>query len=302
MSVNIFLEPERAVTGGTLLLTRIWIWRAHRSNPIGYADDMWVMDYRNGDQGRSSYANNWDAEKKQPKFMYNPDKVGFTALRWDDVINHKLGQDDIYYLSTEMAKPFDSLYKWKEGDTIPRRLLRIPKGSRGDIKGKGIWRDGKWQVEMTRLLDTGNPDDKALRAQRRYPIAFAVHKNYTGGRWHYISLPLGLGMGVETDIVARKFSGAEPPWEEIPWTTIPLFYPGQVTWEWLVSPAHAGAAELLKGQSCATCHTPELLGRYAVEHELRDDLRRSWYLTLGSGVIFVAGLALASVIAVRRRR
>jgi len=217
------------------------------------------------------------------------------------VINHKLGPKDIYYITTEMAKPFDPSHEWKEGDTIPRRLLRVPEGSRGDIKGKGVWRDGKWQVEMTRLLDTGNPDDKALRDRRRYTIAFAVHKNYTGSRWHYVSLPLSLGMGTEADLMARKFSSAEPPWADIPWTTIPLFYPGQTTWEWLVSPAHAGAADLLKGQPCAACHTPQLLGRYAAEHELREESNRRWYLTLGSGVIFVASLALAGVIAVRRR-
>lgn len=279
----------------------LWMWRSHRGGPIGYADDQWVLDFRNDDAGKSAFTDNWDAEKQQPKFMYDPQKVGFAALRWDDVINHKLGQKDIYYLTTEMAKPFDPAHEWKEGDTIPRRLLRAPEGSRGDIKGKGVWQDGRWQVGMTRLLDTGQPDDKALRDRRRYTIAFAVHKDYTGSRWHYVSLPFSLGMGTDADIIARRFDGTEPPWNDIPWITVKLFYPGQVTWEWLVSPAHAGAVDLLKGQSCAACHAPELLGRYAVEHELRDESRRRWFLTLGSGVIFVAGLALAGVIVARRR-
>ncbi len=279
----------------------LWMWRSHRSNPLGYVDDMWVMDFRNGDQGKSSYANNWDAKTKQPKFMYDPDKVGFTALRWDDVINHKLGQNDIYYLSTEMAKPFDPSHEWKEGDTIPRRLLRVPEGSRGDIKGRGVWRDGKWRVEMTRLLDTKNPDDKALKDKRRYTIAFAVHKDYTGGRWHYISLPYKLGMGVEAELLAHKFQGAEPPWESIPWTRVPIFYPGQVTWEFLTSRGHAGATGLREGRSCADCHTPELLGEYAVEHELRDEIKNRWYLTVAGGAILLAGLAFSGVIMARKR-
>jgi hypothetical protein len=277
------------------------MWRSHRGGPLGYADDQWVLDYRNDDAGKGAFSDNWDAEKKQPRFMYDAAKIGFAALRWDNVINHKLGQKDIYYISAEMAKPFDLSHQWKEGDAIPRRLLRIPEGSRGDIGGKGVWRDGKWEVEMVRLLDTGNPDDKALKDRRRYTSAFAVHKDYTGSRWHYVSLPLSLGMGIEADLVARKFSDAEPPWGDIPWLTISLFYPGQTTWEWLISQRHAGAGDLLKGQSCASCHTPQLLGRYAVEHELREESRPLWYWTLGSGVIFVAGLALASVIVARRR-
>lgn len=279
----------------------LWMWRSHRGGPIGYADDQWVLQYRNDDAGKAAFSDNWDAEKRQPRVMYDPDRVGFEALRWDDVIKHKLGAKDIYYITPEMAKPFDPSYKWKEGDTVPRRLLRVPEGSRGDIKAQGAWQDGIWRVDMTRLLDTGNPDDKALRDRRRYTIAFAVHKDYTGSRWHYVSLPLMVGMGVEADLVAHNFKESEAPWESIPWTTVNLFYPGQVTWDWLVSSSHAGAADLLQGQSCATCHTPELLGSYAAQHELRDDLNRHWYWTLASGMIFAGGLSLAGVLAAKRR-
>jgi hypothetical protein len=278
----------------------LWMWRSHRGGPIGYADDMWVLDYRHGDQGKSAFSDNWDPEKRQPRFMYDPEKAGFVALRWEDIINHKLTQKDIYYISEEHTKPFDPAHEWKDGDAIPRRLLRIPDGSRGDIKARGVWQDGKWQVEMTRLLDTGNTDDKALRDRRRYTIAFAVHKDYTGSRWHYVSLPMSLGMGVEADIVGQKFSGTEPPWEKIAGITVPLFYPGQITWNWLMSPAHAGAKELAQGQACSVCHTPQLLGRYAVEHELRRESRRGWYTTLISSAVFIAGFGLAGVFVVRR--
>ncbi len=279
----------------------LWMWRSHRSNPIGYADDLWVMDYRNSDQGKSPYTDNWDAENKRPKFMYDSSKVGFSSLRWDDVINHKLTQKDLYYLSSEFAVPFDPNREWKEGDTIPRRLLRIPQGSRADITGSGTWQDGKWRVLMKRLLDTGHSDDKALRDRRRYTIAFAVHKNYTGSRWHHVSLPYKLGMGVEADIVAHKFEGSEPPLDRVPWTRVSMFYPGQITWEFLVSRGHAGATGLRQGQSCGDCHSPDLLGQYAVEHELRDEVKARWYYTLASATIFLVGLGLASVIVSRRR-
>ncbi len=278
----------------------LWMWRSHRSNPLGYADDMWVMDFRNGDEGKGSYADNWDAKNKRPKSMYDPAKAGFYSLRWDEVSNRKLTPKDLYYLSKEFAVPFDPNREWKEGDTIPRRLLRVPEGSRGDITGNGTWQDGKWRVQMNRLLDTSHPDDKTLKDKRRYSIAFAVHKNYTGSRWHHVSLTYQLGMGVEADVVAHEFKGSEPPWANISWVRVPLFYPGQITWEFLVGPAHAGAVGLREGRACGSCHSPELLGQYAVEHELREEIKTRWYFTLAGGVVFLAGLTFAGFIFARR--
>ena len=279
----------------------LWMWRAHRGNPIGAVDDMWVHEFRNSDSGKSAYATNWDGKQQQPKFMFDPKKTGFFALKWADVRELKLTQKDTYFLSYENAKPFDPSHTWKEGDTIPRPFLRQPEGSRADIKGKGFWKNGKWQVEMRRLLDTGNSDDKQLRNQRRYTIAFAVFKNYTGSRWHHISFPMSLGMGVTADLEARKFSGNTPPWGKIPWKKLTLFYPGQVTWEWLASSSHAGAPDVLNGQACASCHTPALMGKYSVEHELRDELQGQWKMMALSGFIFVLGLGIAGVLVARRK-
>ncbi len=291
-------ELKRLKKNGVFL--DLWMWRAHRGNPIGAVDDMWIHEYRNGDKGKSAYTTNWDNKKNQPKFMFDSKKTGFHALKWDDVINHKLSQKDFYFLSYKIAKPFDPNHNWKEGDTLPYRILRQPEGSRADIKGSGLWKDGSWRVEMRRLLNTGHDDDKQLHDQRRYTIAFAIHKNYTGSRWHHVSFPMSLGMGVDADIVARKFPGEPPPWDKIPWTRLTLFYPGQVTWEWLIGSEHAGAAEVVNGHACAGCHTAELMGKYSVEHETRDNLLGRWKMTAISGFIFVIGLAVAGVIAARR--
>ncbi len=291
-------ELNRLKKNGVFL--DLWMWRAHRGNPIGAVDDLWIHDYRNGDKGKSAYTTNWDKKKKQPKFMYDAEKTGFHGLKWDDVVKQKLTQKDIYFLSYKIAKPFDPNHGWKEGDTLPRRFLRLPEGSRGDITGGGVWKDGSWHVQMRRLLKTGNDDDKQLQDHRRYTIAFAIHKNYTGSRWHHVSFPLSLGFGVNADIVAQGFSGDTPPWDKINWNSLTLFYPGQVTWEWLLSSGHAGAAEVKIGEACAACHTPELMGQYSAEHEIRDDLKNSWKMTAASGIIFILGLAIAGVITARR--
>jgi hypothetical protein len=280
----------------------LWMWRSHRGGPLGYIDDNWVMDYRNSDEGKGAFTDNWDAEKKQPKFMFDPDKNGgMTALKWADVKERRLTAQDRYFLADDFARPFDPAREWKDGDAIPRRLLRLPDGSRGDIVGRGTWKDGQWTVDMARLLDTGKADDKALRDQRRYTIAFGVHKNYTGSRWHHVSHPYTLGMGTEADLSARRFTGDTPPWDAIAWTPVPLFYPGQVTWTYLTSSAHPGSREVLDGRACASCHPASLMGQYAVEHELKDEVRGRWLYTIASAMIFLAGLCVAGVIAARRR-
>lgn len=47
-------------------------------------------------------------------------------------------------------------------------------------------------------------------------------------------------------------------WSKIPTVTVPLFYPGQSSYEWLLSEAHKGAnRETLRGDACTSCHDEE---------------------------------------------
>ena len=54
---------------------------------------------------------------------------------------------------------------------------------------------------------------------------------------------------------------AEPAkinWNRIPAVNVPLFYPGQSTYEWLRSDAHKGASkEVMRGDACTSCHDEE---------------------------------------------
>jgi len=281
----------------------LWQWRAHRSDPVGFADDNWVFEYRNADQGKSPFADNWHRDTQQPRFMYDIQKVGFQALTWEDVANHRLSKRDLYYLTPEIAVSFDPNHPWQEGDTLPRRLVQMPEGSRGDIRAHSQWQNGVWDVELRRALDPGHAlDDKSLKPKRVYHIAFAVHKNSTGSRWHYTSFPYSLGLDTDADIVAQRFEGQAPPWEEMPWQTIPLFYPGQVTWTFLTSDAHAGKAGIEEGRPCASCHTVAEMGKYAVEHELKEQILPRWYLTVAGGMLFVLGIAVAGARLVQGQR
>jgi len=68
-----------------------------------------------------------------------------------------------------------------------------------------------------------------------------------------VALVLGLSA-----IVAAPSMAADPAsidWSKISATTVPLFYPGQSSYEWLRSDKHPGAKLVLDGKACTTCHT-----------------------------------------------
>ncbi|MGV8891731.1 MAG: ethylbenzene dehydrogenase-related protein [Burkholderiaceae bacterium] len=273
----------------------LWHWRGHRSNPIDMSDDQVIAEARLGDEGKSSAGSNWDGDKKQPKLMFNAATTGYKALKWDDIQQGKISQDSTYFLREGEAVPFDPTAGWVNGDTLPRRTLRTPEGSHADIavQGKGRWADGFWDVTLTRKLDTGHPlDDKILKDQGAYAVAFAIHRNATGGRWHYISLPASLGLGRSGDIVAQRFAGDAPTWGD-KWSDVELFYPGQVDWPSLNSTKHAGAKFIRQGQPVTTHHSVGQLKQYGIEAEFADEIRRQWLMTLFAGLLLIAGFGFA---------
>ena len=273
----------------------LWHWRAHRSNPVGASDDQFVLEARYGDAGKASFTTNWDSEQKQPLFMFDEQKTDFRALKWDDLAQRRLGFDDIYYITEDTAVPFDATHEWQEGDTIPRRLLRTGEGSRFDISvaSKARWQDGYWDVTLERAMDTGNPaDDKIMVDKRIYNIAFAVHRNALGSRWHLVSLPVTLGLERDAEMKAVRFDGNEPPWDQ-DWLEITLFYPGQVSWPHLNSAEHAGAESIEKGVPVKYRHSEVQLAHYGVEREFADAIRSQWLLTILAGVVLIAGFGVA---------
>jgi hypothetical protein len=282
----------------------LWHWRAHRSNPIGASDDEYVFDARAGDAGRGVFSDNWDSQKQQPKFMLDPRKTNQRALKWDDLILHKLGFDDVYFISEGTAVPFDANYAWKDGDTIPRRLLQRGDGSHADITvaGSARWKDGYWDVTLKRAMDTGKPlDDKVMADKRIYNVAFAVHRDAVGSRWHNISLPVTLGLGRDAELVAVRFEGSEPTWDRA-WHTVTLFYPGQISWPHLNSSKHAGAESIKKGVPVKYRHSEVQLAHYGVEAEFADAIRRQWLLTMLAGLFLIAGFGIALNLPMQNRQ
>jgi hypothetical protein len=272
----------------------LWHWRAHRSSPIDVSDDQYVFELRSGDAGRGPFADNWDPEKRQPRVMLDPEKTGRRSLKWDDLIQRKLGFDDVYFISETTSVAFDASHAWKDGDTIPRRLLRPGDGSHGDIKvaGKARWKDGYWDVTLTRAMDTGNPaDDKIMVDKRVYNLAFAVHRDALGSRWHYVSLPVTLGLGRDAEMLAARFQGDAPGWDQA-WFNVVLFYPGQVSWPHLNSAKHAGAGKIKEGVPVKSRHSEIQLAHYGVEGEFAEAIRWQWFLTMVAGVLLIIGFGI----------
>ncbi|HEX7375038.1 MAG TPA: ethylbenzene dehydrogenase-related protein [Steroidobacteraceae bacterium] len=274
----------------------LWHWRAHLSNPLGRSDDQHIAWYRLYDSGEPLSVSNWDADSNQPRWMFDPARAGVRALRWEDVAGGRGDVSAPYYLSADTAVPFDPAQQWREGDVIPGQVLREPSGSRDEIRvqGNGRWADGHWDVTLVRALDTGHPlEDKVLRDQGVYSIAMSVHRDARASRWHYVSLPLQLGLGRQAELIATHFTGDLPDWNRVETRELTLFYPGQVSWPRLTSRIHAGAKYIAKGVPVKYRHKEAQLAQYGVEVEFEPEIRRQWGLTIVAWVLMAVSFVFS---------
>jgi len=176
-------------------------WRAHRSNPVGMADDGYVLEFRNSDSGKDMFSGNADAKTHQPKFMWDEKKVGYKSITAE-----QLRKGDHVLIREQNAVPFDPNAGWKAGDMIPDYLVsrEDAKGSAADNSAVGTWKDGMWTVVVVRPLALGNSDDKALKEGGVYNVGFAVHDDNITTRGHHVSFVRTLGLGAKADIQATK--------------------------------------------------------------------------------------------------
>jgi hypothetical protein len=177
-------------------------WRVARSNAVGMADDGYVLEYRNFDKGKKMFT--WNVNKKTmtPKFMFDPAKTGYIALREDQLADPTKATVIVKEVN---AKAYDPNAGFKEGDLLPGRLVTSKtEGSAGDNDyARGTWKDGTYTLVFRRKLDTGHPeDDKILKVGGVYNVGFAIHDDNTTTRSHFVSFPLTLGIGADANIKA----------------------------------------------------------------------------------------------------
>jgi hypothetical protein len=129
----------------------IWYWKAHRTDPSGYADDK-VQIY--------SITELNDAKKvisKSGRRFYLR-RIGDTgAAAYRPVI------------AQEYTEP-----------QVPKFSFQQPSGSRADVRAKGVWRDGVWTIEFRRKLNTSHDDDVQFEKSGGY--RFGVSRHEIAGR------------------------------------------------------------------------------------------------------------------------
>ncbi|MDP3671603.1 MAG: ethylbenzene dehydrogenase-related protein [Telluria sp.] len=170
-------------------------WRAHRSNPVGMADDGYVLEYRKSDAGKDPFGSNVDKTTHQPKFMFDAKKFGKKSVTLDDI-----RKKPTVLIREQNAVPFDPNAGWKEGDLIPEYIVsrEDAAGSAADNKqAKGVWKDGMWTLVMARPLNLTNADDKTLKEGKAYSIGFAAHEDNITTRGHHVSFPVTVGFGAK---------------------------------------------------------------------------------------------------------
>lgn len=113
--------PQHALPDSFAKNADVWIWRAARTDPSGFADDCYLIN---------------DSLAPIPE-------NGKVSL-WQD--NGKSCWFNRYFAAFA-------------GSELPRYDQRSPEGSLSDVKAKGIWNSGIWTIEFSRKINTGNPDD-----------------------------------------------------------------------------------------------------------------------------------------------
>lgn len=165
----------------------IWHWKAHRGNPMGFADDKYFNDViggdggRHGDDGTSTYSNNDDDGSGNPSFMATNDPganvdflVNTASINDSDpwgVISGTFGE----------ATTFDPT-GFSNGNVIPGYVLRTAAGDRGDVSAAGKWENGVWTVEFRRK-NSGSDNDFAVPSGGTVDFVHEIFENVGGDHW-----------------------------------------------------------------------------------------------------------------------
>ena len=111
-----------------------WHWKASRSNPLGLAHDKSFVVSRN----KLLRGYKLELPEGGHVFFSRPSDSG----------------DKLY--TTKRYRRLDQR-------VMPKYVLtESPQGSVADISALGVWADGRWRLELSRELITGNDDDAAL--------------------------------------------------------------------------------------------------------------------------------------------
>ncbi|MCB1908602.1 MAG: hypothetical protein KDH15_14630 [Rhodocyclaceae bacterium] len=128
---------DRSMLSGKSYEVDLWQWSAHRSQAAGIAAD---------------YRHVITTSLLENAAEYTVDGVGTVFIK---------------KFADEGHNPFKTVRppRTRQADQIEATTLNgVADGSFADVRAAGRWRDGHWQLELARALDTGHADDVVLPA------------------------------------------------------------------------------------------------------------------------------------------
>lgn len=143
---------------GNIFKADMWHWKAFRSNELGLVHDKSTLI---GDQ---AVKRAYKTEAKNGKTIYirRPSDAGSKLYK-------------------------TKRYSEKQEDVMPKYILtENPEGSVADVKAKGVWKDGRWALEIARALDTGHEDDVAFARGASVKGGIAIF-DHSGNEDHNMS-------------------------------------------------------------------------------------------------------------------
>ncbi len=81
---------------------------------------------------------------------------------------------------------------------------RVMEGGKALLEAKGEKKGDEWVVTFTRKLAGGGEGDIVMQPGKAYNFGFAIHDDYSNGRFHHVSLGYTLGIDAKADITAAK--------------------------------------------------------------------------------------------------
>ncbi|MCX8086603.1 MAG: ethylbenzene dehydrogenase-related protein [Rhodocyclaceae bacterium] len=133
---------------------------------------------------------------------------GCWATCHDDLRTMPNAKDDKKTKYIKTAGKFYDLVQWaskankgSDGMVADKRVMDNGKAL---VEAKGENKGGEWSVVFTRKLSGGGEGDLALASGKTYNFGFAIHDDYTNGRFHHVSLGYTLGIDTKADLSANK--------------------------------------------------------------------------------------------------
>jgi len=141
-------EYDRSMLTKSIYMADVWVWSAARSNPAGYADD----------------------------YLHT-----ITTEYIENAAEYELDDGTIIYIDRSFDAGDKGYQNFKpdlkvktETKVSSLEITSAQSRSAADVTAKGVWQDGFWVVEMSRALDTGNTDDKALISGQKVLSQIAI--------------------------------------------------------------------------------------------------------------------------------